>query len=380
MGVHWIIITTVFMVIAQAYIFKKWGLNKIEYSRYFFDKAVFEGEETEMVEEIINKKFLPIPWLRLESKISSNLVFKQQDSLSVVGEQFHRSFFSLMTYQKIRRRHKITCTKRGYYQLKTVSISVGDPFGIDKKSKTLHVSSNLLVYPRFLPMEEIPLPSNSWQGDILVRRWIMDDPFIFAGVREYTYGDTMKSVNWSATARIGALQVSKKDFTADHNLMIYLNFDQTEDIWKEIEDKDMVEKGISYAASIAQYTISNGIPTGFGCNSYLDDPSERIKRIKNSVRIEGMNGNNHLTHILQTMAMLRVDRSMNFGSFLQEDVDQRRTNTDIILITAFISETIQKHIRSLEALGNSVEIIYLTNSDQGEIMSESQEGDYYANY
>ncbi|MBU9722051.1 MULTISPECIES: DUF58 domain-containing protein [Bacillaceae] len=370
MAVHWLIVVTIIMVFFQAYLFKKWGLAGVSYNRYFTQNAVFEGNDTEMVEEIVNRKLLPIPWLRLESKMSSHLSFNKQASLAVLGDQFHRSFFSLMAFQKIRRRHKLTCRKRGYYQLRTASISVGDPFGIDQKSKTVNLNSDLIVYPKLLPIDNILLPTNSWQGDIIVRRWIMDDPFVFAGVRDYTYGDTMKSVNWSATARTGRLQVSKNDYTADHKIMIYLNFDETEDIWKSIKDEDLFEKGISYAASIAEYTISKGIPTGFGCNAYIDDPLERLKKRKDSIRIEGKNGKGHLMYILETMAMLRIDRSMNFNHFLQEDVERKRRDTDILLITTFVSETMEKHIRTLRVLGNSIEIVDLNQFKTRETINQ----------
>lgn len=360
MAVHWLIVVTILMVFFQAYLFKKRGLVGISYNRFFTEKAVFEGSETEMVEEIANKKILPIPWLRLESKMSTHLSFNKQASLEVVGEQFHRSFFSLMSFQKIRRRHKLTCKKRGYYQLRTATLSVGDPFGIDQTRKTFDLSSDLLVYPKLVPIDEIRLPSNSWQGEIIVRRWIMDDPFVFAGVRDYTYGDTMKSVNWSATARTGSLQVSKHDYTADHKLMIYLNFDESEDIRKAIKDEALMERAISYAASIAEHTISKGIPTGFGCNAYIDDPSERLKTRKDSIRVEAKNGKGQLLYLLEMMAMLKVDRSTNFHRFLQEDVERKRRDTDILLITSFVSETMAKHIRTLRALGNSVEIVDLS--------------------
>lgn len=373
MAVHWLIVVTILMVFFQAYLFKKRGLIGISYRRFFTEKAVFEGSETEMVEEIANKKILPIPWLRLESKMSTHLSFHKQASLEVVGEQFHRSFFSLMSFQKIRRRHRLTCKKRGYYQMRTATLSVGDPFGMDQTRKTFELSSDLLVYPKLVPIDEIPLPSNSWQGDIIVRRWIMDDPFVFAGVRDYTYGDTMKSVNWGATARTGRLQVSKNDFTADHKLMIYLNFDESEDVRKAIKDEALMERGISYAASIAEHTISKGIPTGFGCNAYINDPSERIKLRKDSIRIEGKNGKGQLMYLLETMAMLRVDRSKNFNHFLQEDVDRKRRDTDILLITSFVSETMEKHIRTLRALGNSIEIVELSFLKSKEASSDISE-------
>lgn len=58
----------------------------------------------------------------------------------------------------------------------------------------------------------------------------------------------MHTINWKATARTGSMQVNKYDYTADHHLMIYVNFDQTEDKWRPIVHEDLLEKALSYAA------------------------------------------------------------------------------------------------------------------------------------
>ena len=73
MSIQWFIFVAAFIIILQGFIFKKYGLKKIRYTRYFNVPAVFEGQEVEMVEVISNEKLLPVPWLRVESKISAFL-------------------------------------------------------------------------------------------------------------------------------------------------------------------------------------------------------------------------------------------------------------------------------------------------------------------
>ena len=55
------------------------------------------------------------------------------------------------------------------------------------------------------------MPSRKWQGDVLVKRWIMPDPFLVGGLREYRAGDPMRSVHWGASARTGRMQVKTYD-------------------------------------------------------------------------------------------------------------------------------------------------------------------------
>ncbi|OAS82132.1 MULTISPECIES: DUF58 domain-containing protein [Metabacillus] len=380
MSIAWFIFITCLISVIQSFIFNKWGLVRLQYKRFFNKDTVFAGEEIEMIDEISNNKLLPIPWLRLESKIDQNLKFlgKQDQSTEELREEFHRTLFSLLPYQKITRRHKVCCMKRGYYELKTISLTLGDVLGFSESFDNFNAKATVTVYPEIIPIEDIPLPSHSWLGDIMVRRWIIDDPFVIAGVREYSYGDSMNSVNWKATARTGSLQVSKRDYTADHHLMIYLNFDETEDIWMPIQNTTLIEKGISYAASIAQHSISKGINTGFGCNSYFVEPFGQAleNNVKESVRIEPKNGKYQLTQLYDTMAKLSMDRSMSFNRFLMEDMINRK-NADILIITSLLTANIQDNIRMLETQGNKIEILMLT--DQPNDNKDRQgEGEYYA--
>ena len=80
MSIAWFIFITYVVFGAQAYIFGKWGLSRVQYTRTFNETAVFEGEAIEMIDEIANKKLLPVPWLRLESKINANLQFQRQSN------------------------------------------------------------------------------------------------------------------------------------------------------------------------------------------------------------------------------------------------------------------------------------------------------------
>ena len=239
-------------------------------------------------------------------------------------------------------------------------MTTGDAFGFGNSFESKQAKAELIVYPKLTPLDEIPLPSHSWLGDITVKRWIIEDPFVIAGVRDYSYGDPMNSINWKATARTNSLQVSKRDYTADHHLMIYLNFDETEDIWMPVKNLDLFEQGISYAASLAQYTLSQGISTGFGCNAYLVEPFQNsTDPIKQPIRIEPSNGTHQLTYLLDTMAKLRLDRSMSFNHFLSEDSSSQMQNTDILLITTILTEKMQENIKQLEENGNAVEIVWL---------------------
>jgi uncharacterized protein (DUF58 family) len=362
MNIAWIIVVLFLTFFIQGVVTKKWGLKGIRYHRYFERTSVFEGEKVVMVDEIMNRKILPVAWLRLETKMNSNLMNEESIVPENKGMAFHRTLFSLLPYQKITRRHQLIGKKRGYYPHQSVSVTVGDVMGYGEVFDSLTAHTAITVYPKFVPIEDIPLPSHSWLGDITVKRWIIEDPFLHAGVREYQQGDSLNSINWKATARSQVLQINKKDYTADHNLLIYVNFDVNEDLRLPMEQLDVIEKALSYAASLANYTIKQGIATGFGCNGYYVEPFvNSIDKIKPSVRIEPSSSGQQEAFILDAIAKVKMDRSHNFSEFLQEDIDRELTNTDIIIFAYELTEKVEQQIAKLEQLDNAVEIVTLAH-------------------
>ncbi|NMA94710.1 MAG: DUF58 domain-containing protein [Clostridiales bacterium] len=355
----WFVFVTLIFALIQSEIYRRWGLSRLQYMRRFNKKAVFEGEDVELVERIFNRKPLPLPWLRVESKMHPELEFGSQENLDIKHEQYHKSLFSLMPYTGITRRHKVKCKKRGFYRLRSAALTSGELFGVQEVSRTYYFDTELIVYPKILPIDEMPLPSHSWQGDVTIRRWIVDDPFIISGVREYNYGDPLNKINWKATARVGSFQVHNTDFTAQPNILIYLNVDISESMWEAVTDIERIEKGIQYAASIADFAISKGMDVGFGTNAYIKDGEE------SPIRIRPSKGEGQLLYILEVLAKLEVARSVTFYTFLETDIQTGLTGADIIIMTCFISERMQDQIRLLRDRGNAVEVILLT--EEGDI-------------
>ncbi|MDF2964158.1 MAG: hypothetical protein K0S39_5893 [Paenibacillus sp.] len=364
MGIHWFLIVTLIIVAVQALLFRYFGQRGLTYERYFSKKSCFQGEEVEMVERIANRNLIPVPWLRLESLMHASLKFQSQSNLDINdGSMFqnHKSLFSLMPFTQITRRHRITCSKRGCYRLNTASLTFGDLLGLYKHTMRLSLDVELLVYPKPAELADLTVPSHSWQGDMTVRRWIVDDPFMISGVREYRYGDPLNGINWKATARSGRLQVHQHDYTADHRLMILLNVEDHEKMWSQVNDEELFERGVSYAAAFAQYATRQGMEAGFGSNAYLIDTPRQ------PVYVEPAGGTGQMTLILETMARLVVARSIPFDDLLEQFAAQSQgaSRMDIIILSAYVSGKMQRTIEQLRYNGNGVDVFLLQPEHSG---------------
>ena len=120
------------------------------------------------------------------------LRFGLQEDLNILQDEFHISVFSMLPYTRIIRTHNVKCTKRGFYHLKSAALTARSITGSISAAKDETTDAKLYVFPRTLTLSEMNFPSHSWQGDRVVRRWILEDPFIHAGIREYNTSDPMK--------------------------------------------------------------------------------------------------------------------------------------------------------------------------------------------
>ncbi|NLG89218.1 MAG: DUF58 domain-containing protein [Clostridiaceae bacterium] len=351
MWVYKLILAAVAVVIIEALLTSKYGLSRVSLERSFDTMHANFGQTVHMIEKISNRKLLPVPWLKVESRIDAGLRFGRQEDMNILREEFHISAFCMMPYTRIIRTHTVNCTKRGYYHLKSAALTCRSITGNIITMKDTATDARLYVFPRVLKLPELKLPSHSWQGDNVVRRWILEDPFIRAGVREYTTSDPMKNINWKASARFGTLYVNQYEPTARHRLMILLNVDTKPHQWTVTDEPERVEYGISVAATIIDYAYKNVIEVGFGSNAFLKDMEKR------PIRISPTTGSQHRITILENLARMVILRSVSFPTLLEQELERNPGNTDYLLITAVVDRDIEDRIRRLRAMGNAVEIL-----------------------
>lgn len=337
------------IAIAQSILLKHFGLRGLKYTRSFNKRTAFEGEEAELIEVIRNDRLLFIPWLRAESRISPYLRFGRQENLSVAGERYHKSIFTLRPFQQIRRRHLVKLLHRGAYDAGNVALTVGDIFAMNAENLQLYTPAQILVYPRLLDDSALPLPISRLQGDLIVRRHIITDPFLINGIRPYQPGDHQRDIHWPATARMGSLQVKTHDYTADTKLLVIINGQMSENQWGDLMDyeQNVIEHAISIAATLCLNVLKGGVAAGFAANMPLegDEKTTVLLPERNAGRDE---------ELLGAFARLKVHRSRNFLTFL-EDLSFLR-NTDILLLSPYTSPLVEEKMAMLRALGNTVTV------------------------
>lgn len=338
------------LILIETFLYKRFLLRGIIYRRTLSENSVFEGDKISMIEDIENNSFLPIAWMKAESRISPNLEFGAIKNMQVSQGGYHRSVFSIMPFYRLKRTHEVTCLKRGEYNVGNVTLTSGDILGFVTKIFSYDNEVRLLVYPSPLSQDRMLQCFQSLQGDAVVRRFINPDPFLVAGAREYQSGDPMSSINWKATARTNFLQVYKYDYSANTNLLVLFNIDSSssQDPFPNEKECEKIELGIHFCASVVEKTIKQGMPISFCSNGHFRNENE-------VVNIPSRCGQIQLYTIFEALARIQLNRVLSFATMIANMKNTIPKDTDILIISLYMDEKIQEQIHDLRRSGHQVE-------------------------
>jgi len=347
-----LLVIVVFAVWMQEFLFNKFAFYNLHYECRFSTGEAFEGEEISFIEVAHNNKPMPLQWIKAEIRTSRWLSFA--DTRSFIAQEIRHvtSGYHLRIYQKTTRIWKVKCLKRGVFTIDNVILVSSDFFGLSTRSLPITVNSKLIIYPGLVDLEDVLLSTRNLQGDIIVKRWILDDPFVIAGAKEYTYNEPMNRIHWQATAKQNALMVRKNDFTSNQSIRIILNIQTVEYYHPYTIDRELIEYGIKISATLMDRALKIGIPVGFASNGYISQNQEDY------VYTSAASGNLHTMQLLTTLSELEFKINIGFDEFFR-DTSPRIDESEIIIITPYLEDSLNEMFNSLKERGVSVKIILL---------------------
>ncbi len=243
------------LVLLQYLVYKKLWDKNLYVSVFFQQKGISEGEQGEIIEIIENRKRLPLTMLKVKFQTSRYLGFLDAIGSKTTDQYYRNDVFQVGAGEKITRTLRFVGKKRGYYHIKNIDLVASDLFFINENLKSMATEHYLYVYPKMFHSEDFRRSLQKLNGEIIVKRHMLEDPFEYRGIREYHPYDDIRSVNWKATARTGALKINQKNYTAMQTIRIFLNLEDDGVLKKEKE----VEAAMQIAMGIARFFLAQGI-------------------------------------------------------------------------------------------------------------------------
>lgn len=336
-------------VMGGLWLLSRWAtpraLRSLQVRRHFTDHA-FLGESVPVRLELANRSWLPLPWLRINETLP----------LELAPAAYLRRALSLRPRERVVLRYDLRCTRRGYYPVGPLQLHSGDLFGFVDTQARDEERQHLTVYPRIVPLASLNLSSQLPFGPLAARQRIFEDPARLRGQRDYRPGDSLRRINWKASAHHDDLLVKQFSPAIALETMLLLNLSRDE--YSRHLRFSASEWAIVVAASMASCLVAVRQAVGLATNGL--DPlaasnGDRPSSPPTPSPIPPRPGRQHLMKVLEVLARVELRPVEEpFADWAQRAAATLAWGTTVIAITPNGEEAVCHGLHALVRAGLNV--------------------------
>lgn len=328
--------------------------KRVDYSAHISKALVEPDEEFYLISELTNKKLLPLNYVRtteslpkgvsvdidkLRAGISGSARFDE----SIINNKLSCSAY-LGPRRRITRSIPLSIPARGHYELKHTVVEGGDLMGLYSRQRIDRTVKEVTVLPKALDALETEKLFGGYLGDVSVRRFIMEDPVLTLGFRDYTGHEPMKAIAWTQTARTGRLQVKKYDYTLEATATVLVGVERSSSIFEgNLRDVDEeIERCYSITRSVCEQLEAKGIKYALHTNIAAPGAGLQLDNV-----VDGL-GHAHLMGILEGLGRAVYQKSKPFVDILADDVRNAEQGRSYIIIVVKMLDEYKEYVKRLE--------------------------------
>ncbi len=181
--------------------------------------------------------------------------------------------------ERVNARSENRFVRRGVFPLDPVTVSTSFPFGLFRKTRTLKVPGELVVWPRTdRPIRSLKLGGGRMASDGFAALSASGPRGEYRGLRGYRPGDDPRDIHWRTTARLGTPVVKEYEQNVAETRWICLD--------TRGEPGEAAESAVEMAASLAAMAHFEGKRFGFSSPGATIEPGHgpgQLERVLNTL-------------------------------------------------------------------------------------------------
>ncbi len=296
------------------------ALQNLKVSRNY-PSHTFLGDKIRVDLEITNHSWLPVVWMYLHESLPVDLAVPNS----------YRQVASMKSRERLKMSYDLLARKRGYYRIGPLMLHSGDILGLSNLFQNQVEPDYLTVYPKIIPLSYVNVPSRSPMGNLRHKQPIFEDPARVLGKRDYVAGDSLRRVDWKASAAVGRMQVKQYEPSIALETSIFLNLNGSD--YEQKNRLYAIELAIVVAASMANWVVGQKQSVGLVTNG--NDPLGNKGRTQ---ALPPRKGRGHLIRVLEVLARIDASEQRSSVDMIQHAIPDLSWGTTLILISGGADE------------------------------------------
>lgn len=250
----------------------------------------------------------------------------------------------------VRVRLHLRCPKRGVYRLRGFRVETAFPFGLVYVRKIVKIPASILVYPQFRRITHLSIAdSRRYQPGGIAFACTLGDAMEYLGNREYRYGDSIRDIDWRATARLNLPIV--REYREEYFLRAAVILDTFVPENATDEEKASFERAVSVCASVSDYMSRQ---------EYIVD---LFAAGRNLYQLTAGRGLAYVDQILDILACVEESHEEAIEAIEAEVREHLSQITTVICVFLDWNETRRAFVRGLVEHGATVKVIVVREGE-----------------
>ncbi len=216
-------------------------LQGIDVTRRVSATRLSSGQSLDVHLTFTHRGWWPLFWVRVTEDFPKRWLFRQVDAEHWLLPLWRR---------EVQLNFRVNGLQRGVYRIGDTKMQTGDLFGLVRRTKTIEHDTEVIVYPRVLPVRGWVGRRPEEAGMREPTRLRSEESTNVLGVRSYVPGDRLNRIHWPASAHRGTLLAKEFELHVSSELMFLPDLSRS--THKNLPDA-LFELEMTIAASLAKH-------------------------------------------------------------------------------------------------------------------------------
>ncbi|MFI8378227.1 DUF58 domain-containing protein [Leeuwenhoekiella sp. NPDC079379] len=320
----------------------------------------------QLPEKFSNSDLNEVP-LTIQNKYNFKISFSVIDEIPV---QFQKRDFlkkgSIPSRDQVSINYSLRPVDRGVYNFGKLNIYVSSPLKIVKRRYTFNNGQTVKVYPSFIQMKKyafLAIDNKLTQfGLKKIRR--IGHTMEFEQIKEYVTGDDVRTINWKATAKRGALMINQ--FQDEKSQPVYSLIDASRVMKMPFKGLTLLDYAINSTLAFSNIALKKNDKTG-------------LLTFSNTIQnhLAASNKKTHLNTILEVLYAINTQFLDSDFSRLYAEVKRKITHRSLLLLYTNFEHisSLQRQLPYLKGLAKKhvLVVVFFENTELEDLITKKAE-------